>query len=100
MLAVVDPLTILPIYARLIMPLTPAERKRLALRVAFAVSLALLVSLFVGEEILSFFGITLPSFRIAGGLLLMVMGVQLIYESSASERTAGHDVGENPHTQV
>lgn len=92
MLAIVDPLAILPIYARLTTGLSELEKARLAKRVALAVSIALVVALFLGQYILSFFGITIASFRIAGGLLLMVMAFEMIYKpvtSSASESQSG-----------
>lgn len=79
MLAIVDPLAILPLYAQLTANLTPADKTRMARRVAVATFAALTVALFLGQYILSFFGITIASFRIAGGLLLMIMAFQLIY---------------------
>jgi multiple antibiotic resistance protein len=88
MIAIVDPLAILPIYGQLTMHLSAAEKKRLARRAAFATTTALIIALFLGENILNFFGISLASFRIAGGILLMIMGLQLMYESTTSERSA------------
>lgn len=87
MIAIVDPLAILPIYVRLIIGLADAEKDRLARRVATAATIALIISLYLGEDILRFFGISLASFRIAGGLLLLIMGMQLIYENTSTERT-------------
>ncbi|MGQ9424537.1 MarC family protein [Gilvimarinus sp. F26214L] len=100
MIAIVDPLMILPIYVRITARLSRTENKRLARQVAFATTTALLISLFLGEDILRFFGISLPSFRIAGGLLLLVMGMQMIYESTTSERTADSEMGQGVKTQV
>lgn len=87
MIAIVDPFAILPIYVRLTLGLSGPEKDRLARRVAAATTIALITSLYLGEDILKFFGISLPSFRIAGGLLLLVMGMQLIYENTSTERT-------------
>ncbi|MFM1895948.1 MAG: hypothetical protein RLZZ385_1022 [Pseudomonadota bacterium] len=79
MIAIVDPLAILPVYAQLTAKLELEDKTRLARRVAVATIAALLVALFLGQYILSFFGISIASFRIAGGLLLMIMAFQLIY---------------------
>lgn len=87
MIAIVDPFAILPIYVRLIIGLSASDKSRLARRVAGATTIALIISLYLGEDILRFFGISLASFRIAGGLLLLVMGLQLIYENTSTERT-------------
>ncbi len=87
MIAIVDPLAILPIYGRLINSFDNIDKKRLARRAAFATTSALIVALFFGESILSFFGISLASFRIAGGGLLMIMALQMMYENPISERS-------------
>jgi len=81
MIAIVDPLAILPLYGQIIAPLTSTEKVRLARRAALATTTALILSLFLGETILSFFGISLASFRIAGGILLGVMALELMYGS-------------------
>lgn len=79
MIAIVDPLAILPVYAQMTADLQWSDKTRLARRVAVATVAALLVALYLGQYILSFFGISIASFRIAGGLLLMIMAFQLIY---------------------
>lgn len=79
MLAIVDPLAILPVYAQLTASRSSEEKTRLARRVGTAVTAALIVALFLGQYILNFFGISIASFRIAGGLLLLVMAFELIY---------------------
>jgi multiple antibiotic resistance protein len=97
MLAIVDPLAILPIYAQLTANLNTAEKARMARRVAFATIAALIVALFIGQYILSFFGISIASFRIAGGLLLMIMAFQLIYLPIETQKD---DSGATLDTQV
>ena len=79
MLAIVDPLAILPLYGQLTRNLSEPDKTRLARRAAVAVVFALIIALFFGQLILTFFGISLGSFRIAGGLLLMIMALQLMY---------------------
>lgn len=79
MLAIVDPLAILPLYGQLTKNLNEPEKTRLARRAAVAVVFALLIALFFGQAILTFFGISIGSFRVAGGLLLMIMALQLMY---------------------
>lgn len=100
MIAIVDPLAILPIYVRLTVGLAGVEKHRLARRVAMSATIALIISLYLGEDILRFFGISLPSFRIAGGLLLLIMGMQLIYENTSSERSAEGSERANIDSQV
>jgi len=92
MIAIVDPLAILPLYAQLTGNLSDPEKTRLARRVALATFAALTVALFFGQYILSFFGISIASFRIAGGLLLLIMAFQLIYLPMA-EQVGGSESG-------
>ncbi|MEX2130878.1 MAG: NAAT family transporter [Pseudohongiellaceae bacterium] len=92
MIAIVDPLAILPLYAQLTSNLSDHDKTRMARRVALATFAALTVALFLGQYILSFFGISIASFRIAGGLLLMIMAFQLIYLPMA-EQVGGSESG-------
>jgi len=98
MLAIVDPLAILPVWANLTSNLTEENKTRLARRVATAVTVALVVALFLGQYILTFFGISIASFRIAGGLLLLVMAFELIYSPIA--KPAGDNNPETVETRV
>lgn len=83
MLAIVDPITILPLYLHLVRKLSVEEQKRLASSAAFAATVALIVTVFVGQQVLSFFGISIGSFQIAGGLLLLLVALQLMNQPDA-----------------
>jgi multiple antibiotic resistance protein len=86
LISVVNPVTVLPIYLSLTARKSPAERRRIALESAFSVAIVLFVSLLAGEPILLFFGIGLPSFRVAGGLLLLLMGISMLRASDDRSR--------------
>jgi len=83
--AVVNPLGNLPIFVSV----TSGEQKQvqryLALFFAVWISVMLLVFLFTGEDVLRFFGIGLPAFRIAGGILLLLTGLSMIRGQGAEE---------------
>ncbi|MGD9727428.1 MAG: MarC family protein, partial [Nitrospiraceae bacterium] len=55
-----------------------ARRRRLALAVSAAVAVLCLILFFAGRQIFSLFGITLDSFRIGAGVLLMLSGIALV----------------------
>ena len=95
MIAIVDPLAILPLYGQLTNKLNEAEKTRLARRVALAVFFALVIALFFGQTILTFFGISLGSFRVAGGLLLMIMALQLMY-LPVSQQLSDSEINSSP----
>lgn len=71
LLALLKPLYGIPIFLGMTQGFSPAERNRTALITSFAITMTALISLLVGEEILALFGIDVPSFRIAGGLIIL-----------------------------
>ncbi len=79
LIAIVNPLGAIPVFLTLTLHETNAERKRIAKMVAVSVCIILLVSLFIGELLLSFFGISIDSFRVAGGILLLLMAISMLH---------------------
>jgi multiple antibiotic resistance protein len=75
---IVNPLGNVPIVIRLTQRCTPEIRHALARRIAVGGFLLLLGSVLLGSHILVFFGITLPVVRVAGGLVVTVMGWRLL----------------------
>ncbi len=78
LVSVVNPLGAIPVYLALTPSYTPAERNRSALMTSLYVVIILLSFFFFGSYILSFFGITLSSLRIAGGLVIFNSGFGLL----------------------
>lgn len=76
--SVVNPLGAIPVYLALTPSYTPAERNKSALMTSLYVVIILLSFFFFGSYILSFFGITLSSLRIAGGLVIFNSGFGLL----------------------
>lgn len=69
--AIVNPVGIMPVFVSLTSHLTMDERVKTASTANISVAVILIVSLFAGQALLDMFSISLDSFRIAGGLLLM-----------------------------
>ncbi|MEE9445748.1 MAG: MarC family protein [Cocleimonas sp.] len=78
LLAIVNPIGIVPIYLALTQGDSIAERRHTARLTAFSVGLILVIAAFAGEAILSFFGIGLPSFRVGGGILVLLMAISML----------------------
>ena len=77
--ATVGPLDVGIIFASLTARLTPRERIRTALTgVAIAAVILLAFALF-GEGMLDLFGISLPALRIAGGILLLLIAIDMVF---------------------
>jgi multiple antibiotic resistance protein len=68
------------------------QRRKLALSVSFTVALICFVLFFAGNQLFSMFGITLDSFRIGAGVLLLLSGVSLVHGKTAMGDGAGGDV--------
>lgn len=64
------------------------NRKAAALKVAIAVFLILTVATLIGRELLQLLGINLGAFGVVGGLIVAVMGFEMLY-GGASSRTQG-----------
>jgi MarC family membrane protein len=84
--ALLNPLGMLPIF----ISYTARERKEVKRLVALFVSLTvlglLLVFMFIGTPMLKFFGVSLDSFRIAGGVLLLIIGINIVNGSGGEKK--------------
>lgn len=78
LLAIVNPLGSVPIFVALTSEASDAERKKIVRVALLAVAIILLVSLFFGQMILDFFGITISSFRVGGGILILLMAIAML----------------------
>ena len=86
--ALVHPLGAIPIFLSLT-ERRPAERRHIGLVAATAVGAILIACVFVGQALLQAFGIHIPSFRIAGGLLILFVALAMM-------QTPGHGTQEAP----
>ena len=77
-LFIVDPIAAVPSYLVVTQNETAAERKRTALRACTAMGLMLVLFAAAGRFIFQAFGITLPAFRIAGGLILWLVALDMV----------------------
>ncbi|GAB4302690.1 MAG: YchE family NAAT transporter [Thiohalomonadaceae bacterium] len=79
LLAIVNPVGAIPVFIGLTEGMTAHRRHHTALLSALAVGAVLLAALFTGEAILSFFGITIASFRVGGGILILLIAVSMMH---------------------
>jgi multiple antibiotic resistance protein len=80
--AIINPYGLALVFFEKTMNLSERERKRIALQVAIYAFGVLLISLFVGSQILNFFGVSIPALRIAGGLVVATSGWSMLNASS------------------
>lgn len=86
---IIDPIGLAPLFIPLTKGMTPAHRRAVGLR-ACLISVALLTVFgLAGEAILTTIGITMPAFQIAGGLLLFLTALDMLFERR-TQRREGH----------
>lgn len=78
LLAITNPLGALPVFLAITERLAPAERPRAGLRAAFAVTIILAVAALAGKPVLAAFGISMPALQAAGGLVVLLMGLEML----------------------
>jgi len=75
---VVDPLAVLPIFLAMTANESPEQKRATALRAAITCGITLTVFAAAGTLIFRFFGITLGAFKIAGGVLLFLVALDMM----------------------
>ena len=83
---VIDPPGCAPIYASLTKDATPAQRRSMAIRAALIAGGILLVFALFGEQLLGALHIELNSFRIAGGVMLFLIAIDMVFEKRTERR--------------
>jgi len=83
---VLDPPGCAPIYAGLTSGASAAQRRTMAIRACLIAGVILLVFALFGEDLLGALHIELDSFRIAGGLMLFLIALDMVFEKRTQRR--------------
>ena len=75
----VDPITNLALFASLTAGMHRSERRRIAWRASLYAAIILVVAVVIGQIVLDAMGIRLRSLQVAGGLILFVFGLQMVF---------------------
>jgi multiple antibiotic resistance protein len=86
LLSMVDPIGAIPLFISLTEHRNSGERRRIACVCAMSVGAALLIAHIGGNFWLKFFGIGIPSFQIAGGIVVLFMGISMVKASHDRSR--------------
>jgi multiple antibiotic resistance protein len=78
LLVIADPIATIPIFVTLTSDQTNQQRKHTASLTGLTVALVLVLSIFVGEPLLQVFGISIASFRVGGGILILLMAISML----------------------
>jgi multiple antibiotic resistance protein len=84
----IDPPGLAPMFVVLTAGMSPADRRQTAVRASITAGLVLVGFALVGEPLIGVLGISLPAFRIAGGLLLFVIAFEMVFARREERKTA------------
>lgn len=83
---VIDPVSLSPLFVALTRGMDDARRKVVALRACLIAAGLLTLFGLLGNKILTTIGITLPAFKISGGILLFVTALDMLFDRRAQRR--------------
>jgi multiple antibiotic resistance protein len=88
---VIDPPGVTPMFATLTQDMSPAWRHRMAWKSVLVATVILLGFAFGGEWLLDKLHVSLDAFRIAGGLLLFLIALDMLFETRTQRREARNE---------
>jgi multiple antibiotic resistance protein len=83
---VIDPIAIAPLFLAVTPGMDATARERIARRAVLVGLLILVVFSLLGEAVLDFIGISMPAFRVAGGILLFLTALDMLFERRTKRR--------------
>ena len=83
---VIDPVGLAPLFAAMTQGADAAHRRAVGLRACLIGALLLTLFGIFGEAVLGFVGISMPAFRIAGGILLFLTALEMLFEKRSKRR--------------
>ncbi len=87
LLVVVDPVGLAPIFLAVTAGLPRRSRRQVAVRATLIAAAILMGTAVIGDWLLGTLGISLPAFRIAGGLLLLWIATEMVFGSRAERKS-------------
>src|ERR1700743_2063539 len=94
LVAILNPIGVIPIFINLTYNQTAVERNKTALGAAITVGVVLGVALLAGERILDFFGISVASFQVAGGILILYNSLSMLQAKMNATRQTDEEARE------
>jgi multiple antibiotic resistance protein len=85
--AIMNPLANTPVFLGLTAGDSTAIRRRIALKALITTFVLIVVFILLGKMIFSLFGITLPAFQITGGILIFMIGLQMLHGQQSKVHT-------------
>ena len=94
---IIDPPGLAPVFIALTQGMDAAQRRAIAVRAFLVASSLMMVFLFLGEAVLGFIGISMDAFRIAGGILLFLTALDMLFQRRQARREDNAAEGQAEH---
>lgn len=82
---ILDPFASVPMFINITKGLEEREVKAYADKATLVAAILLFVFMFIGEDLMGIFGVTMDSFRVAGGIIFLMMAIELVFGLSLSK---------------
>ena len=92
LLAIVNPLAIVPFFIHYTQGFTDGQRRRTVMVASFSAFVVIGVSALLGLQLLGFFGISIASFQVGGGLLLLMSSLSMLNAKPAESKTTTEEI--------
>lgn len=92
LLAIVNPLAIVPFFIHYTQGFSPRQLRRTVLTASFSAFAVIATAAILGLQILEFFGISLASFQVGGGMLLLTAALSMLNAQPAEAKTTQEEV--------
>lgn len=92
--SLMNPLGIMPVFITMTSNLEPADRRRTARKAMITAFITLLAFAFSGQLLFNFFGISVNSFRIVGGIIFFQMGSDMLQARLGKVKVPKHEIEE------
>ncbi len=92
---IIDPVGLAPLFVALTQGMSVSQRRKVAIRACLVAVGILTLFGVAGEAVLNFLGISMPAFRIAGGVLLFLTALDMLFERR-TQRRQGQADSEHP----
>lgn len=95
---IIDPIGLAPLFVAMTQGMTARQRRSIAIRSCLVAAGLLTLFGVAGEAVLGFLGISMPAFRMAGGILLFLTALDMLFERRTQRRqgTADAEHAEDP----
>lgn len=94
LLAIVNPLGAIPIFISLTGSMAAGERRRIINIASITVVVVLIVAALLGKPLLDFFGVSIASFKVGGGILLLLMAISMMQAKYAQTKQTREEEAE------